>query len=85
MFSGNYWFLISIYHLVGSYWWVLIVAVLLVLGSKKLPELARGLGQSLGEFKGARDDFEREIHKPSTELEISATKTKEGSDQKPRR
>jgi Sec-independent protein translocase protein TatA len=30
-------------------------------GAKKLPELARGLSQSLGEFKKARDEFEREL------------------------
>jgi sec-independent protein translocase protein TatA len=32
--------------------------------------LARGIGQSLGEFKRARDDFEREIQKSTAELEI---------------
>jgi sec-independent protein translocase protein TatA len=45
---------------------VILVLVVLLFGAKKLPELARGLGQSLGEFKKARDDFEREIHKTAT-------------------
>ena len=48
----------------------ILVIVLLLFGAKKLPELARGIGQSLGEFKRARDDFEREIHKSTAELEI---------------
>jgi sec-independent protein translocase protein TatA len=33
----------------------ILVVVVLLFGAKKLPELARGLGQSLGEFKKARD------------------------------
>jgi TatA/E family protein of Tat protein translocase len=32
----------------------ILVVVVLLFGAKKLPELARGLGQSLGEFKKAR-------------------------------
>ena len=46
---------------------ILIVA-LLVLGPKKLPELARSLGKGLREFRRATDDFrttiEDEAHKP---------------------
>lgn len=43
--------------------------VLLLFGAKKLPELARGLGQSLNEFKRAREEFTSELttsaHEPS--------------------
>ncbi len=35
--------------------------VLVLFGSKKLPELARGLGQSFQEFRKAKDEFTREI------------------------
>jgi sec-independent protein translocase protein TatA len=36
---------------------IVLVVVLLVFGSKKVPELARSLGQSVKEFReGSRDD-----------------------------
>jgi sec-independent protein translocase protein TatA len=55
----------------------ILVIVLLLFGAKKLPELARGLGQSLGEFKKAREEFEREVHKSATDVEIKAAPAKE--------
>ena len=48
----------------------ILVLALLLFGAKKLPELARGLGQSLGEFKKAREEFEREVKKSSAEAQI---------------
>ena len=38
--------------------------VLLLFGSKKLPELARGLGQAVREFSKAKDEIERELTRP---------------------
>ncbi|MFZ4776459.1 MAG: Sec-independent protein translocase subunit TatA/TatB [Terrimicrobiaceae bacterium] len=55
----------------------ILVIVLLLFGAKKLPELARGLGQSLGEFKKAREEFEREVKKSASELEIKEAPDKE--------
>ncbi len=40
---------------------IVFIIILLLFGAKKIPELARGLGKSMGEFKKAREDFEREI------------------------
>ena len=40
--------------------WLFLLAVLLF-GANKLPQLARGLGKSLGEFKKAKEEFEKEI------------------------
>lgn len=56
----------------------ILVIVVLLFGAKKLPELARGLGQSLGEFKKAKDEFEREMHKSASELQV-----KEPADKQP--
>ena len=40
--------------------WVVVI-LLLLFGAKKLPQLARGIGESIGEFKKARKDFEDDI------------------------
>ena len=40
---------------------LIFIVILLLFGAKKLPELARGMGKSLGEFKRAKDEFEHEI------------------------
>ena len=47
---------------IGGWEMVLILAVVLVLfGSKKLPELAKGLGQGIKEFKKATREVSEEI------------------------
>lgn len=40
---------------------VIMVVILLLFGSKRLPELARGIGKSIREFKKAAEDVRREI------------------------
>ena len=48
---------------------VIIGLVILVLfGSKKMPEMARGLGKGMREFRKAADDIKREISNSSPEL-----------------
>lgn len=41
---------------------LIFLVILLLFGGKKLPELARGLGKGLREFKDASDGIKREIH-----------------------
>lgn len=53
--------LASLGNLMGTDGLLIFLALLLLFGAKKLPELARGLGQSLNEFKKAREDVEHEI------------------------
>ena len=40
---------------------VIFVVVLMLFGSKRLPELARGLGKGLREFKKAANDIRNEL------------------------
>jgi len=42
---------------------ILLLIVLVLFGAKKLPELARGLGQSVNEFKKAKEEFDKEVAK----------------------
>ena len=40
---------------------VILFIILLVFGSKKLPELARGLGRGINEFKRASQEIQSEL------------------------
>ncbi len=49
---------------VGGQELILILLIVLVLfGAKKLPELAKGMGQAIREFQKAKDEFSDELHK----------------------
>jgi sec-independent protein translocase protein TatA len=52
----------------GSEVFVIVLVILLLFGSKKIPELARGLGKGIKEFKKATDDIKKEISENSSEL-----------------
>ena len=42
-------------------WIVISIVALILLGPKKLPDLAKGIGRALGEIQRAREDFHREF------------------------
>jgi sec-independent protein translocase protein TatA len=55
---------------------LLILAVILVLfGGQKIPELARGLGKGMREFKKAQADIESEFHKAVDEVSDTVKQT----------
>jgi len=57
--------------------WIFIgILALVLLGPKKLPELARGIGKALGELQKAKEDFHREITgvPPVPKIEIPSGK-----------
>ncbi len=45
----------------GMEWVVIILVVVLLFGAKKIPELARGLGKGIREFKDATKEIKDEI------------------------
>ena len=47
----------------GGEIFLIAIVVLLLFGGKKLPELARGLGKGIREFKDASEGVKREIHR----------------------
>lgn len=55
----------------------ILMIVLVLFGAKRLPELARGLAQSLNEFRKIREEFENELHKPSTSTASTKPKIEE--------
>ena len=49
--------LLIILGFMGGYEWVLIIlAIVLLFGGKKIPELMKGLGKGMNEFKKAREE-----------------------------
>ena len=52
----------------GGYEWILIIlAIVLLFGGRKIPELMKGLGQGMKEFKKARNDQDKEEDKKDKE------------------
>ena len=58
---------------------VILFIVLLLFGAKKLPELARGLGQGMREFKRATNEIQDEI-KSATDTNVPPKKVTDSSD-----
>ncbi len=62
---------------------VVFLIVLLLFGGKKIPEIARGLGRGLREFKKARDEFDASLDAPDKDPDAapnSETDTRTGTD-----
>lgn len=56
---------------------LILLAVLLLFGGNKLPELARGLGKGIREFKDASDNVKREIHRNINEVQQNIEETRD--------
>lgn len=49
--------------------WLIFIVILLIFGPKKLPELAKGLGKAIREFRKAKDDVRDAIMEEGNALE----------------
>lgn len=47
----------------GMEWVIILIAILLLFGGRKIPELMRGLGKGIREFNSARANVKEEIEK----------------------
>ncbi|MEX0780418.1 MAG: twin-arginine translocase TatA/TatE family subunit [Balneolales bacterium] len=65
----------------GLEWMVIILVVLLLFGAKKIPELAKGMGQGINEFRKASAEIRSEIDK-GTKEEAQAKKTEPKTEKK---
>jgi sec-independent protein translocase protein TatA len=59
---------------------IILVIILLLFGAKKLPELARGLGKGINEFKRAQTGLEDELKNATADSPRPSDKDKELSD-----
>ena len=53
----------------GVEWLVIFIVIIILFGSKKLPELARGLGLGIREFKKAKDEIKNEVNSVTDKIE----------------
>lgn len=53
------------------------IVVLLLFGANKIPEIAKGLGKGLREFRKATDDIKREINDQTREIKHDVNKFKD--------
>ncbi len=58
----------NILFISGAEVFIILLVILLLFGSKRIPELARGLGKGMHEFKKATDDIKKEINESSSEI-----------------
>lgn len=63
---------------IGGTEWIIIVLLALVLlfGTKKLPQVSRSIGKAVGEFEKAREMFKKEMQEATQEAKSSASMPK---------
>jgi sec-independent protein translocase protein TatA len=77
--------LASFMNLAGPDLIVILLIILVLFGAKKLPELARGMGQAVKEFQKAKDEFNDELHKAGkSETETAKSDVKPAQSTVPR-
>jgi sec-independent protein translocase protein TatA len=68
--------ILGLFNLGGGEIILILAVVLLMFGAKKLPELAKGLGQGIKEFKKATKDVTSEMHNAMEETPVAPPQRK---------
>ena len=53
----------------GTEWILIVLAVLILFGGRKIPEFMRGLGRGIREFQDAKSNVKKEIEEGMTDKE----------------
>jgi sec-independent protein translocase protein TatA len=53
----------------GSEWIIILLAIVLLFGGKKIPELMRGVGKGIREFNSAKANIKQEIEDGMKDVE----------------
>ncbi|MDO6435574.1 twin-arginine translocase TatA/TatE family subunit [Flavitalea sp. BT771] len=56
----------------GSEWFLIILAVLVLFGGRKIPEFMRGLGRGIREFNDAKSNVKKELEEGMNEKDTKA-------------
>ena len=61
----------------GQEIFIVMIVVLLLFGANKIPEIAKGLGKGMREFRKATDDIKKEINDHTSEIKQDINKFKD--------
>lgn len=59
----------AIFNLGGPEIFVVVLVILLLFGAKKIPDLARGMGRGIREFKDATKEIKKEVDEAGKEID----------------
>ena len=57
----------------GTEWILIILAVLILFGGRKIPEFMRGIGRGIREFNDAKSNVKKEIEEGMSDKDSKAT------------
>ncbi len=60
----------------GTEWILIILAILILFGGRKIPEFMRGLGKGIREFNDAKTNVRKEIEEGMNERDVKDAKEK---------
>jgi sec-independent protein translocase protein TatA len=63
----------------GTEWILIILAVLILFGGRKIPEFMRGLGRGIREFNDAKTNVRKEIEEGMSEKDVRETSKEKSS------